>query len=267
MYNDLFSVGPFTIHGYGLMIAMGVIAAYVTACIRAKRLKIDPQPIDMLLIWILVGGIGGAKLLYWLTQIPQIIQNPGILLDFADGFVVYGGIIGGILATFFYCKWKKLHFLVYFDLLIPSVALAQGFGRIGCFLAGCCYGRETSGACAVVFPHGSSAPAGVPLVPIQLISSGLNFLLFLVLVLSARRKKWEGQVAALYLVLYSIGRFVVEFFRGDLGRGTVGPLSTSQFISILLFAGAGTVFLLQCSRNHTGKETQMQAKDAHGNAE
>ncbi|MNT22111.1 Prolipoprotein diacylglyceryl transferase [compost metagenome] len=124
----------------------------------------------------------------------------------------------------------------YFDLIIPSVALAQGFGRIGCFLAGCCYGQETSSWFGVVFPENSFAPSGVALIPTQLISSGLDFLLFFVLVFFARKKKVHGQVAALYLLLYSAGRFVLEFYRGDIIRGNVGVLSTSQFIAIILFA-------------------------------
>jgi phosphatidylglycerol:prolipoprotein diacylglycerol transferase len=117
---------------------------------------------------------------------------------------------------------------------MPSVALAQGFGRIGCLLAGCCYGLETNSSLGIIFHDSHVAPNEVRLIPTQLISSGLDFLNFIVLLAIAKRKKADGQVAGFYLIFYSIGRFVLEFFRGDLIRGSVGSLSTSQFISIFL---------------------------------
>jgi phosphatidylglycerol:prolipoprotein diacylglycerol transferase len=235
MHNDLLTIGPLTIHGYGLMIALGIVAAYSVVVYRAKRYHLQSDHMDSLTTWCMVGGILGAKLLYWMTQINSIVHDPMILFNFAEGFVVYGGIIGGILAGYLYCRKAKLHFMQYFDLVIPSVALAQGFGRIGCFLAGCCYGLETSSWFGVVFPEFSVAPSGVALIPTQLISSGLDFLLFFLLVFFAKKKKVHGQVAALYLLLYSGGRFVLEYYRGDVIRGTVGLLSTSQFIAIILF--------------------------------
>jgi len=246
MHNDLFSIGPFTVHGYGVMIAIGVLAAYSLVMKRAKSLNIDIRSIDSLVIWILVGGALGAKVMFWITQLENIIQNPRILLlTITDGFVVYGGIIGGILAGYLYCRKKQLGFLKYFDLIIPSVALAQGFGRIGCFMAGCCYGRETDSAFGVIFPSSSLAPGGVRLIPTQLISSGLDFLLFVVLMFYTKRKRVDGQVAALYLILYSAGRFMLEFFRGDIERGSVGVLSTSQFISIFLFMIGCGMFIVR----------------------
>jgi len=254
MYNDLFSIGPFTVHGYGLMIVIGMIAAYLVSKYRAKRMNINTDHIDSLAIWGILGGVVGAKIMYWLTQIENIIQNPRILLNIADGFVVYGGIIGGVLAGYLYCRHKKILFLQYLDLIIPTIALAQGFGRIGCFLAGCCYGLETTGSCYVVFPSYSFAPAGVPLIPTQLISSGLDFLLFVILILYAKRKKAEGQVAALYMVLYSAGRFVLEFFRGDLIRGSVGALTTSQFISIWVFVIGVGVLIFSYLKKESGNQ-------------
>ena len=194
------------------------------------------------MIWAVVGGFAGAKVLYFLTRLKDIMENPRVLLDLADGFVVYGGIIGGIFSAMAYCKIKKLPFLKYFDLVMPSVALAQGFGRIGCFLAGCCYGRETDSALGIVFHNSSYAPNGVKLLPTQLISSGLDFMLCIVLILLDRKKKGDGQIAGAYLVLYSIGRFILEFYRGDLIRGNVGALTTSQFIAIFV-ALAGVILI------------------------
>ena len=236
MYNDLFSIGPFTVHGYGLMIAIGILMAFYTAERRAPGVGLDKDQVFDLGICATVGGFLGAKILHWITILPEIIADPKILLDFNDGWVVYGGIIAGILTGWAFCKRKGLNFLGYFDLIMPSIALAQGFGRIGCFLAGCCYGIETTCPIAVTFHHSDFAPNDVALMPTQLISSGLNFLHFFVLVLWAKKgKKRDGQVAALYLILYSVGRFLIEFVRGDLVRGNVGALSTSQFISLFIF--------------------------------
>ena len=171
MKNELITIGPVTLYGYGLMIAIGVIAAYVSAEYRAKRKNLNPDLIFNLTMWCLAGGIIGAKLLYYITQIGDIIADPKVLLDVSNGFVVYGGIIGGIFAGFLFCIKKKLNFLQYFDLVMPSIALAQGFGRLGCFLAGCCYGRETNSILGIIFHESHYAPNGVRLIPTQLFSA------------------------------------------------------------------------------------------------
>ena len=243
MKNELFSIGPITIYGYGLMIAIGVLAAYFSATYRSKKYALDPDKVFYVTVWAVIGGFGGAKLLYLITQLPAILKDPSLLKDARNGFVVYGGIIGGILVGWLYCRIKKLKFLEYFDLMMPSIALAQGFGRIGCFLAGCCYGKETSGPLAVTFTNSDFAPNNVALIPTQIYSGFLDFTHFLLLLYVAKHKKADGQVAACYLIFYSIGRFVIEFFRGDIERGSVGVLSTSQFISIFTTV-AGIILLL-----------------------
>ncbi len=244
MKNELLTIGPFTVHGYGLMIAIGAILAYLTVEYRAKKKGMQYELIFSLFWWCLIGGIIGAKLLYILTQIKNILADPSLLLQLAEGFVVYGGIIGGILAGFLFCKRHKLNFLQYFDLVMPSIALAQGFGRIGCIFAGCCYGLETDSSFSLIFHESHYAPNGVRLIPTQPISSILNFLNFFVLLWISKRTKAHGQVAGFYLIFYSAGRFILEFFRGDLERGSIGILSTSQFISIFLFLfGLGIVIV------------------------
>lgn len=243
MKNDLFTIGNFTIHGYGLMIGIGIIAAYGSAVYRAKRKGLDEDVLDGLAIWAVLSGLLGAKLLFYITSWKEIMADPSILWKFTDGFVVYGGIIGGILGGYLYAKRKKISFVKYADLVLPSVALAQGFGRIGCLLAGCCYGLQTDGAFCIVFKDSDFAPNNVPLLPTQIISSILDFAHFFVLIWIAGKVKKDGVVASLYLIFYSIGRFILEFFRGDLIRGSVGVLSTSQFISLFILA-AGIVCLL-----------------------
>jgi len=235
MNNELLKIGPFVIHGYGLMIAIGILAAYLSVEYRAKINGLKHELIFNLGIWCVTGGLLGAKLLYLITQLKTIIADPSVLLQVSTGFVVYGGIIGGIFAGYLFTVKHKMNFLEYFDLVMPSIALAQGFGRIGCLLSGCCYGMETKGPFNIVFTHSDFAPNDVHLLPTQPISSLLNFLNFAVLVLISRRTKAHGQVAGFYLIFYSAGRFIIEFFRGDLQRGQIGNLSTSQFISIFLF--------------------------------
>lgn len=257
MKNELFSIGPVTIYAYGLMVALAIIAAYLTAEYRAKKKGLDYECTFTLTLWCLGGGIVGSKMLYFITILDEIIKDPSIMLDFQNGFVVYGGILGGILGGFIYCRIKKWNFLEYFDLTMPEIALAQGIGRIGCFLAGCCYGKETDSPIGIAFHDSAFAPNNVKLVPTQLISSILDVVLFGILLFVDRKKKKHGQVAAVYLVLYSIGRYVVEMFRGDLERGNVGGLSTSQFISIVLLAAGIGMFVLV-----TLKGKEMTAQDA-----
>lgn len=248
MKNELFNIGPLVVHGYGLMIAIGIIAAYFTAEYRAKKYNMEYEKIFNLTIWCALGGLLGSKLLYYITSLPELIKRPSLLLNITNGFVVYGGIIGGILAGYLFCRKHKFKFLAYFDLVMPSIALAQGFGRIGCLLAGCCYGRQTGSGFSLVFHESAYAPNGICLIPTQPISSALDFLNFLILIWFSKRKKADGQVAGLYLIFYSIGRFILEFFRGDLARGSVGALSTSQFISIFMLIAGIAVFALSAVR-------------------
>ncbi|MCI9199795.1 MAG: prolipoprotein diacylglyceryl transferase [Lachnospiraceae bacterium] len=257
MKNELFSIGPFTVYGYGLMIAIGIIAAYFVGEYRAKKYGLEEEHVFNYVIWCVVGGFTGSKLLYFLTNIKDVLANPDIFHHLKDGWVVYGGIIGGILSAMLYSKIKGLKFLAYFDMLIPSVALAQGFGRIGCFLAGCCFGRETDSPFGIVFHESSYAPNGVSLIPTQLISSGLDFLHFFVLILYAKRKKADGQIGGLYLILYSIGRFVLEYYRGDLIRGNVGALSTSQFISIFTVVAGIVLFVVSGKKGGEGNPARI----------
>lgn len=236
MKNELFSIGPFTVYGYGLMIAIGILLAYLTFEARAVRKNISRDEVFEITIVCLLSGLFGAKLLYWLTRLSDIIRDPSFLIaTLTDGFVVLGGIGGGLLGGFIYTRIKKVSFMERFDLAIPSVALAQGFGRIGCFLAGCCYGREVKGWFSVTFKNSEYAPNGVALFPSQLCSAALDFFLYIILISLHRHTDRKGICSGTYLILYGIGRFIMEFFRGDAERGSIGMLSTSQFLCIFVF--------------------------------
>ena len=242
----VFSIGSFDIYGYGLMIALGILFAIVLAEKRAPKLGLNPDHVFNIGMWGAGMGLVGAKILYWIVELPSIIEDPSLMLDIGNGFVVYGGIIGGIIGAIIYCRIKKIRFLQYFDLVMPSVALGQAFGRIGCLLAGCCYGRETDGWFHVVFTESMIAPNGVKLIPTQLISSGADLLHCLVLLWIAKRAKGDGQVGGFYLIFYSIGRTLIEMLRDD-PRGAVGGLSTSQFISLFILL-AGVIMVVICGR-------------------
>ncbi len=245
MCNELLHIGPITIYGYGLMIAIGVLTALFVGEARAKKYDLDGDQIYYLTLVCAVFGFLGAKLLYCIVEWESFVKNPWSILN-SSGFVVYGGIILGVLAGWGWCRIKKLPFLEYFDIVMPSVAIAQGFGRLGCFLAGCCYGKETDSWIGIAFHNSDYAPNDVKLIPTQLISAAGMFLIALLLMMYAKKCKQAGTVGFLYLILYSIGRFGVEFFRND-HRGAIGIFSTSQFISLfmVLIGVVGFICLLK----------------------
>ena len=211
MFNKI-TLGPITVYMYGLMIAIGFASALFLCNYRGKKRGLSEDTIFGIFLCALIGGMVGCRLLYYIVELPAIMEDPSILWDFKNGYVVYGGIIGGIVTSYVYCRIKKENFISYFDLVMPAVSMAQGFGRIGCFCAGCCYGRETHAWYGITFTHSDFAPNGVSLIPTQLISS-----------------------AGGYLVLYGVGRFLIEFLRNDY-RGSLGIFSTSQIISFGIVA-------------------------------
>jgi len=257
MYNELFSIGPLTVYGYGLMIGIGVVVALFWATKRgAKRGINEDNALSILLIAVIV-GFAGAKVLYVITDWKYFLRDPLGALG-SEGFVVYGGIITGLLGCYIFCRRKKILFMDALDVFMPPVAAAQGFGRIGCFLAGCCYGKATDSVFGVIFPLGG-APA-VPVWPTQLFSSAGDFLIALVLALYDRRDHAKGNVGALYLILYSVGRFLIEFLRDD-PRGSVGLFSTSQFISLFMLPFGIALYVLNNKRAAAAVEAEEQSDD------
>ena len=234
MRKVLFEVFGISIYSYGLMIALGVLFAGIMFIKRAKKSDYSEDHLFDAIIFAVISGILGGKLLYIIVEFKEIKEDPSILLNFGNGFVIYGAIILGAVGLLLYCKKRKWNYGEIFDYAAPSVALAQGFGRIGCFLAGCCYGSETDMWFGVTFPTGSLAPTGVHLHPTQIYSAAFDFALAIFLILYSRENKVKGRVFAMYTIIYSVGRFLVEFLRND-PRGSVGVLSTSQFIAIGTF--------------------------------
>lgn len=245
MWNDWLTIGPFTVHGYGVMIAVGILFAFWLAEKQADRYGLEKDRIDNFILFVIAFGYACSKLTYCLVNFKQFMTDPLSVLG-SGGWVVYGGVLGGILGAYLWCKKNKWDFMEYFNVLIPCVPLAQAFGRIGCFFAGCCYGIETNAWYGVTFPEGSLGPGPhVHVVPTQLISSFGDAMIFVILFFVIL-KKHKNDTAAWYLILYSAGRFMIEFLRGDLERGSVWLFSTSQWISIFAFLlGAGLIYYRQ----------------------
>lgn len=227
----LFRFFGLEVKGYGVMISIGIISALLLLLYISKKKGYNEDKVWSVFFSAILGGIIGGKLLWIITDFKLIMDDPSILKNIGYGFVIYGAIIGGAIGVYIYCKKFRWNTLEFFDMAVPGVALAQGFGRIGCLLAGCCYGAHTDSPLGIEFPHSLFAPSGVKLHPTQIYSSIFDFLLGIFLLWYFNRKHKDGQVFGLYIIIYSVGRFLIEFLRDD-PRGNVGVFSTSQFIAI-----------------------------------
>ncbi len=259
MFNRLFSIGPFTVYMYGVMIALGVLTAVLVSMYRAKRRGLVPDEVLSFALYGIISGVVGAKLMYCIVHLREVIADPTLLWN-GSGMLVYGAIIGAIGTLVLYCRRKKLKFFEYFDLIMPSILLAQGFGRIGCFFAGCCYGKETTSCIGLVFPEGSIAPAGVPLWPTQLVSAGWHFLCAAVLFRYEKNPAHRKTVGIAYLTLFGIGRFIIDFFRGD-KQNVVRGVSLSQIGSIALAAAGAVLIAVILHRRKRNAETEAEDAD------
>jgi phosphatidylglycerol:prolipoprotein diacylglycerol transferase len=245
----LFHIGWFRLPAYGFMVALGYSSAiYYLLKYRANGAVTREQAGD-LVFYSALAGILGAKAVFAATYWTELGRDSVsrflyILRSFQYGFVFYGGLISGAAAFFIYCRRHKLNFLKAADHFAPALALAHGFGRIGCFLAGCCYGRPSSGGLGVAFTNPlcevPRSYLGVPLYPTQLIEAAGNFLIFGGLVCLSRRAKplSGGIILSVYILAYSFLRFMVEFLRGDDRGGSWLGLSPAQLISVVVASAA-----------------------------
>lgn len=190
-----------------------------------------------LLLCMVAGGLVGAKTLAVIVHLKDILNGTMTFMQALGVTVVYGGIIGALLACAVYCRIKNVDFWGYSDLCLSCVAITQGIGRLGCLMAGCCYGIEYSGIGAMTFTNSPFAPNNIGLFPTQLVSSlfMLTFGLYC-LVWCNKRKHSPGQIGSTYILVYGLARSFIENFRGDLARGFIFGMSTSQFISIFFVA-------------------------------
>lgn len=241
------------IHTYGLMIAIGFLLAIYTVRKLAVRNQINPDLVSDLSFWLLVYGFIGARALFVFTRLEDYLSNPiEIFKVWEGGLVFFGGLISATIYAFFFFKRHRLAVWKMIDVLSPGVVLAHAFGRLGCLGAGCCYGRPTGGTWGIKF-HSELVDLplrGIPLHPVQLYESSALFILFGGMMYLSRHRRFEGQVGLTYFMIYPIIRSIVELFRGDVIRGFVieDVLSTSQFISILVFSAAMVVLIRRLKR-------------------
>jgi phosphatidylglycerol:prolipoprotein diacylglycerol transferase len=240
----LIKAGPLTIHWYGVMIAIAFVAGLWTAMFRARRENISSESITDIVLWLMVGSIIGARTVYVTTYWHEEFADQPWTEIFAvwhGGLVYYGGLIGGIAGAILYIWWKKMPLWKTADVLAPSIALGSFFGRIGCLLNGCCYGKHTDLPWAITFTNPlahelSGTPLNVPLHPTQIYDGLLNLMLYGFLAWLFRRKKFDGQIFATYLICYAITRSMVECFRGDYSNLHYHlGLSPAQWVGVPIF--------------------------------
>ena len=235
---------------YGLCIVFGTAMGIFLLSRPYFRYGFAADDMVYASLFAVIGAMIGSKALYLVTMVPQLVQfraeiaaEPMMLFNlFQGGFVFCGGLIGGAVGAWLYCRRYHLDSLGYFDRAVVVLPLAHAFGRIGCFCAGCCYGIPYEGIGSVTFPPGAYGLSGVALFPVQLLEAFLNGLLFLFLIAFCRKKRGRGVLTGAYLAVYAILRFLLEFLRYDGLRGAFLWLSTSQWISVVLLLFA--VFLL-----------------------
>jgi len=238
MYPVLIKFGPLTIHTYGVLVATGFLLGIGLAVLQAKKEGIPSYKIVDLGFYILLSAIIGSRLFFIFINAGHYIKNPlDIFKLWEGGLVFYGGILFAIPTVIWYAKKNDLALWSTADVFAPSIAIGHSIGRIGCFFAGCCYGKPAEGLpWAVTFTNPQSlAQIGIPLHPTQLYESAGEFVNFLILITLRRYKSFDGRLFLTYVLLYSVLRFIVEFFRGDMGRGfIIYNISLSQGLSILM---------------------------------
>jgi phosphatidylglycerol:prolipoprotein diacylglycerol transferase len=214
MYPELFSIGPFTVHTFGLMMALGFVAAAVVSHFEFKRKGLDPERIYWLTIAAAVGGLLGSKIHYLLLHIDELKGDPLASAFSGAGLVWYGGFIGGIAVALVVMSLYRMPWAKVLDAAAPAMAIGYAFGRLGCFLNGDDYGRPSTLPWAMEFPKGSPPTyPGVAVQPTQLYESLASLVIFAILLWLRLRFKRDWAMLCAYLVMAGLERFLVEFVR------------------------------------------------------
>ena len=259
-----------TIPSYGLMVLIGVLVSLLYIWRAEKKSPLLDADIELTTIYAVIGTVVGAKVLYILTILPDFLEemrevgltSPEFYMKYlSGGFVFYGGFLGAFAGAYLYARFARISFDEVCTVLVPVVPLFHVFGRIGCFLEGCCYGMESE-RFGIAFTYSQVAPNGVPLLPVQLIESAAELLIFLILQVMLRKGHKGVSLLWTWAILYAITRFVLEFFRGDEYRGVIGGISLSQVISLALLL---FVFAWICrSRQNTAADSQKTTGISQG---
>jgi len=265
--GPVFGIGPITLYSYGVLLAASYLLGLWLAMHRAKAWGLDANRVLDLGIYIIIAALIGAKLLLLVIDFDSF-DSPAEMLSLArSGGVFYGGLILAVVVAFWYISKHRMPFWTTCDVFAPGIALGHVTGRLGCFAAGCCYGRPSDAPWAVVFTDPAAAanvgtPLGIPLHPTQLYEAGAELLILGLLLGTERRgRPFAGRTFWAYMFLYAVSRYVIEIYRGD-PRGTVFDMfSTSQFISLLL-APLSVGMLVWLSRAAPETPTQGRRKAA-----
>jgi phosphatidylglycerol:prolipoprotein diacylglycerol transferase len=274
MYPRLFELpasipylGTITIYTYGVLLAAAYLAGLKLAMVRARNRGLDQNRVLDLGIYIIISALIGAKLLLVITEFSTYAGDPRELLGLArSGGVFYGGLILAVLVALWYIRRVGLPLWTTCDVFAPGIALGHVIGRLGCLFAGCCYGKPTTMPWGITFTNPLAAtnvgtPLNVALHPTQLYEAGAEALILVILLATERRgRPFPGRTFWLYMLLYSLSRFVVEIYRGD-PRGSVGLLSTSQLISVVL-APLALAMLVYLSKAYEPEPKRARQKAA-----
>jgi phosphatidylglycerol---prolipoprotein diacylglyceryl transferase len=248
MHPILIRIGPLTIHTYGFLVASGFLVGIWLAVRQAKKEGVPPDKIIDLGFYILLAAIIGSRLLFILINYTHYLKFPlDIIKIWEGGLVFYGGVLLALPTAIWFIMKNRLGVWNTADILAPSIAIGHSFGRLGCFAAGCCFGKASEALpWGIIFTDPEClAPTHILLHPTQLYESAGEFMNFLILLTLRRYKSFDGQLIMTYLLLYSALRFVVEIFRGDVARGFIfSTISVSQGISILMFLTALAGFVV-----------------------
>jgi len=254
MFPVLIKIGPLTIHTYGFLIATGFLVALALALREAKKTDIPNEYIIDIGFYALLSGIIGSRLFFVLTNWQHFSEHPiDMVKIWEGGLVFYGGMLFALPTVIWYAKKKSLPLWQTADIWAPSIAIGHAIGRLGCFCAGCCYGKPAEGLpWAVTFTASESlAITGTPLHPTQLYESAAELLNFFILITLRRHQSFNGRLFWMYILNYSIIRSVVEMFRGDEVRGFLfSGFSYSQAISVGMFVTAFAFLIVLKRKKH-----------------
>jgi phosphatidylglycerol:prolipoprotein diacylglycerol transferase len=255
VFPRLFHIGNFNLPTYGLLVSVGVLVGMWISVRNSAKQGGDPEDAWNFGILVVLSGIVGAKILYIINDWSNYVAHPSEIFSLSTlqaGGVFSGGLIGAFIAAVWFIRKHHMPALGTCDAFAPGLALGHAIGRVGCFAAGCCYGKPTTHFWGVTFTNPLASalvgtPLGVPLEPTQLFESAVELTNFFILMWMFRRKKFDGQVFAAYLFLYGVARYFLEFIRDDPGRGSVfgGIMTGTQLISICLVILGGFIWWLR----------------------
>jgi phosphatidylglycerol:prolipoprotein diacylglycerol transferase len=258
MFPILMRIGSFTLHTYGLLVATGFLVGIYTARHFARKFGLDAEKVFNVAVYLAIAAIVGAKLFLVIQDWRYYLHDPGSL--FSWGFlqsagIFYGGLILALATLTIYVWRQKMPWLGVGDAIVPGVAIGHSIGRLGCFSAGCCWGKATTGWWGITFTNAYAhatvgVPLNVPLYPTQLIESFCELMIFLMLWRMAKRRSFEGQLTATYLISYGVVRFLVDFLRSYEPQAMLfhGLMTDAQLTSLFMIAFAIGIWALRAQR-------------------